>query len=485
MRADKKPKLTQRHIEILEYLAKGLTNTEIGRMLNLSGNTVKVHVARIYLLLEVTNRTEAAMYYKQLQKEMMPDIDSVILVDAFECRTDTWQKASRVCESVTQDLQSGIIAGLSRRKLFNVVKGNSSYHGAKSYRLTGEIKEDANGFEIRVHLETSPDGTHVWNNTFREVNTDYSECLGWCTNKIVASIINHLISHEANIFGNIPMPDRSIVQNIIVGLHKLEIRSKELLSDTKKIFDYVLGIEPQNIIGLYGRGASAYLSILNHFSCNILEDCKMVRQCSVSAMNCSQSSVETWILQGMNHLLNSDISGAIVSFKNVLRIDPSYQSGYFILGQMLSISGKYQSGHDLIDRGISLCPEYRYSGNNLVAMGIVYFGLSQYGKAIQTLQESSYLQSDSLIGRLLYISSLYHNGEVPKACSEADKFKSDLDLFDKATIAQTIRLADHDMLSRLSESLEAVGLELLKPQETINNKFVFRPIVTPIRTHYE
>ena len=52
--------LTSREIEILEVLAKGLTNKEIAGALQISDNTVRNHVISIIEKLEVSDRTEAA-----------------------------------------------------------------------------------------------------------------------------------------------------------------------------------------------------------------------------------------------------------------------------------------------------------------------------------------------------------------------------------------------------------------------------------------
>ena len=52
--------LTPREIEILELVAKGLTNKQIGKCLNISDNTVRNHVNSIIEKLEVADRTEAA-----------------------------------------------------------------------------------------------------------------------------------------------------------------------------------------------------------------------------------------------------------------------------------------------------------------------------------------------------------------------------------------------------------------------------------------
>jgi DNA-binding NarL/FixJ family response regulator len=51
--------LSPRETEILELIAKGLTNPEAAQALGLSRATVRTHLEHIYEKLEVTNRTEA------------------------------------------------------------------------------------------------------------------------------------------------------------------------------------------------------------------------------------------------------------------------------------------------------------------------------------------------------------------------------------------------------------------------------------------
>jgi len=58
--------LSPRQIEVLRLLARGLTNKEISNVLEIADGTVKSHIVRIYDLLDVTNRTEAAMRMREL-----------------------------------------------------------------------------------------------------------------------------------------------------------------------------------------------------------------------------------------------------------------------------------------------------------------------------------------------------------------------------------------------------------------------------------
>jgi two-component system, NarL family, response regulator len=53
------PSLSPRELEILEMVAKGLTNKEIGRAIQVSHYTVRNHVRHIIAKLEVGDRTEA------------------------------------------------------------------------------------------------------------------------------------------------------------------------------------------------------------------------------------------------------------------------------------------------------------------------------------------------------------------------------------------------------------------------------------------
>ncbi len=51
--------LSDREQEILQLIAKGISNSEAAKMLNLSKATIRTHLEHIYRKLEVTNRVEA------------------------------------------------------------------------------------------------------------------------------------------------------------------------------------------------------------------------------------------------------------------------------------------------------------------------------------------------------------------------------------------------------------------------------------------
>jgi DNA-binding NarL/FixJ family response regulator len=58
--------LTERQVEVLRLMSRGLTNTEIGNVLGVALGTVKAHVTAIFETLDVSNRTEAALVMREL-----------------------------------------------------------------------------------------------------------------------------------------------------------------------------------------------------------------------------------------------------------------------------------------------------------------------------------------------------------------------------------------------------------------------------------
>ena len=59
---DSSEELTDREVDVLELLAEGLPNEDIAEKLYISERTVRSHVSNILAKLDLTNRTQAALY---------------------------------------------------------------------------------------------------------------------------------------------------------------------------------------------------------------------------------------------------------------------------------------------------------------------------------------------------------------------------------------------------------------------------------------
>ncbi len=62
MHTMEKDKLTRREYEVITLIAEGLNNKEIAEKLFISEKTVKNHVSNIFKKINVSDRTQAAIY---------------------------------------------------------------------------------------------------------------------------------------------------------------------------------------------------------------------------------------------------------------------------------------------------------------------------------------------------------------------------------------------------------------------------------------
>jgi DNA-binding NarL/FixJ family response regulator len=64
--------LTTRQIDVLRELAKGLSNKQIAKVLQVTEGTVKIHLAAVFRNLRVTNRTEAVLVAQKMGLHRAP-----------------------------------------------------------------------------------------------------------------------------------------------------------------------------------------------------------------------------------------------------------------------------------------------------------------------------------------------------------------------------------------------------------------------------
>ncbi|MFC1936681.1 response regulator transcription factor, partial [Chloroflexota bacterium] len=62
--------LTPREMEVLQLIAQGLSNKELAKDLIISEKTVKTHLSSIYRKLNLSDRTQAAIY--ALKHDLVP-----------------------------------------------------------------------------------------------------------------------------------------------------------------------------------------------------------------------------------------------------------------------------------------------------------------------------------------------------------------------------------------------------------------------------
>lgn len=452
--------LTSRQMEILEYIAKGCTNVEIARFLGLSDNTVKVHVARLFSALNVSNRTEAALCFQkskefQIQDGMINSI--VIIVSDFKSNTLPLDTLKRMKDTVVSLLSLKTFVDVVLEYNLDQVESNSR----DFILLRTEVEKTGASFDLNIYIDDYKNKASIWSQSLSNSFFSGKHVEDWGAQAISATMFRALITHI-----NLTESEKLSFQDnksssILFGLRMIEIRSQESVQKAQLIFSGLLKQNPHNIFALYGLAATEYLSLMHRFTKDAEQAKGSFFQCCQTLKNLSQSNAQSWYIQAVGQMMIGDIPGAILLLKNAIRIDPSLQMVYTLLGQLYCFTGEYQKGYDYMDYGFSLCPEFRYSGNNLVIMSILLFGLERYPEAAAVLEESFYLQTNSWINRGFYLASLFHMGQVNKAKKEVKDLQKMIDEANPFTIRNSLNLLNASMRKRVEDSLS--GLQITIP----------------------
>jgi DNA-binding NarL/FixJ family response regulator len=70
-----RPRLSQRHVEIIRLLARGYTNAKIGYELKISANTVKEHLWQLNQRFDLRSRTELVVWALKQRVIAVRDLD--------------------------------------------------------------------------------------------------------------------------------------------------------------------------------------------------------------------------------------------------------------------------------------------------------------------------------------------------------------------------------------------------------------------------
>lgn len=451
--------LTSRQMEILEYISKGCTNAEIARFLGLSENTVKVHVARLFSALNVTNRTEAALYYQKSKENQIQDSlnnSIVVIISDFKSNTLPIESLKKIKDVVISLLALKTFVDVIVESNIDQIQSNSR----DLYLLRSEIEKTGSSFDLNVYVDDYKNKSSIWNKSLSNEHFSGKNVEDWAAQAISANVFRVLVSQIDIIEPeNLSVPENKST-SILFGLRMIEIRTKESVQKAYEIFSGILKQNPHNIFALYGLASTEYLNLLHHFTQDIEQSKANFVFCSQTLKNLSQSSALSWYVQAVGQMMIGDRPGAILLLNNALRLDPSLQIVYPLLGQLYCFTGEYQKGYDFMDYGFSLCPEFRYSGNNLVTMGILLFGLERYSEAVAVLEESFYLQTDSWVNRGIYLTSLFLMGQVNKAKKEAKDFQKMIDEANPFTIRNSLNLLNASMKKRVEDALSGMQVSI-------------------------
>ena len=340
----KMQELTPRQKEILNLLRKGLTNNEICKTLNISANTVKVHLANIYKVLEVTNRTEAVSAGLDAKDTGEIESNTKDLVIKFQTK-GTFPEHSNA-----YSIYLSIVEAIHQYHLFRIIDASET-----SIEPSFQIEvSPSEGNENILYISVRIGNSHeiLWTSSIK-INSDDIQMLAQKSTILLFRSIA-LASAKLKYTANSPIPYWWYASTYCYA--KLENRSQESFEICKKMLVPLVKDDSYSDIALYVLATAYYYATLESWG-DPFENAKTLGEIARKAMYNAPYSIYSQMIMALYNITIGNKAEAIAYLKQVIEANPQAIMPRTILSQIYLLTGQEKLATELIDDCIKHVPE--------------------------------------------------------------------------------------------------------------------------------
>lgn len=435
-------RLSPRQKAILGLVAKGLTNKEIGDLLHISNNTVKIHVAAILDVLGVANRTEAAVIYKQLDETLFsdaagiqpPNASDYALRVSIAVQPLVFYLHDRAYESLAHAITEELIMRLSAWRLFTVISADAAVcrgdegdiydfcqrRGIK-YVITGTLRT-TNG-SLRVNYSAIESDTRksvvagFYDTDFiKDSELKIPEVI---SQKIAAIIVPELLRAEGERYSEVFFHDRNIWHITMRGFFLLNQLTRSATENAGELFNRACKINPDYHLACYGLVLYHYRMLAEQWTDNA--ECT-IHDLEVMARHCLQVDnlhAHSFFALGVVGIVTGDIRAAADELQRALKLNPCFVMAHVLLGQVYAIMDRLDDAICCMEQASFLDESVFGFGINLGAIGMLHFVAGRYAEAIESFERCLLMVPNSLLSLVVATSAYGLSGMQTEAQSKA------------------------------------------------------------------
>lgn len=441
----KKQELTSRQKEVLSLLRKGLTNNEICRTLNISPNTVKVHLAKIYKIMEVTNRTEAAFAESESAEKD---------VNAFSEVKIAFVKSGISLSSKTENLYYSLITCLHRYQIFNI-RECPAEEDLQNENFTYQVKftvMDMNSSAIRIVLLSGDSSRILWSYLKKiENGVDVS----FLAEQITLQFFHQLVVISSKEFLENANAQPRWWYACCYSNVEMECRNREFFERCEKLLVDFVENPAHNTYTAYVL-AVIYYSAVTESWVDASVYTKKLGKMAAYAMRYDPYSMYSQFIMAMYKVLVGDKDDAIAYFLQIIDANPLDVVARRVLAQIYLLVGKEKKALKLLNENELYVPESMSHPSQLEAKSLVYFMLGEYKKCIKTSEQLLFLYPESPCPRLYAAASCELIGDSKKRekhRAELFKYHPNFQITDVENLIKGVSPGKKEVLMTLAMSI--------------------------------
>ena len=400
-----KQEFTARQKQILSLVRKGLTNQEICRVLNISANTVKVHLANIYRIMDVSNRTEAVSLGmpELINVKCVPEIKILVI----QKENFDNPKMNMFAFLMNQNLQ--------RYNLFQVLNAPmESRDGKITYQviLTGTLDS-----KPTLYLSLY-DGTMtqlLW--AYSQKINEHSD-IDFLSNQMTMLLYRQMLISAAKSFdrGENLKPNWWYVSAFVN--YKLNCRNRESFEKCECELQTEFQKGPVNTFVKFSL-VRLYYTAITEMWVELQMYIDKIQELACSSMRDEPYSVYSRLMMALYNILSGNKKDAITYLLMVTKANPENIWASILLSQSYLLMGEENKALELLDECERVFPDLENDPNQIVPKSLIYFLLKKYDECEKYALRAAYIRQESVYPLLLMILCRMVKDDV----SSADPYK--------------------------------------------------------------
>ena len=473
--------LTPRQLEIFHLLAKGLSNREICELLNISNNTVKIHVAGILRNLNVSNRTEAVYAYREMLEETKEPSElaarvriadrigrpaiAVLTFENLQAEADEDHLLEGLMEELLVRLSSWqwfpIIAYSSSRS-FSTTSDDPRVVGEKlgaRYLISGSLRRSGNRVKVTARLVDSETGLEAWSQSFQAELEDLFQLQTEIAGNIVTALAPGLLDAEETHLDDRPPTEYNTWDLFCRGLLHLNRTTPEDALRALECFDRAISNDDTFSLAWHGRVSTLQLQLYEQW---VDDPAQCVKELGEAAQRCYQldpRSAHAHADVGLVNILLGRRDEAIHHLERAVSINPSSARALNLLSQAYGMVGRLDECIMQLEELLQVDPHSTSAFRYRTVLGMCHFASGRYEEAIAASREAIAFRSDATGAYLAMIAAYQAKGDQQAARAAVDELHDRAPGFSLSGRLNMMRpFTDKALIDQLIAKLAEAGL---------------------------
>lgn len=457
--------LTGRQREVLELLAKGLSNEQIGIALSLSIATVRTHVAATLKTLEVGNRTEATAAYVaysahtgQVAVVLDRPAITVLPLQALD-----EEPASR---QIAVGLSSDLTSLFARWCWFPVVQNGYAPHApigqppaqlgralGVRFVVSGDVRSRSSGLRIQIRIDDTHTQNCLWTERYDIAMHELFAVEDSLCADIVATAYPMLVARLG--LHPIDASDPSLCAWTLAHEGMLLRARREAAASIEASARFVAALErdPALVLAHFGLGLVSYDQVLNQFSAPV-QAFERLALCAERCITLAPHAAEGYYLRGRYFQARGERSLAMRTLEEAIGRNPSFGAAHALLAQEQALTGQGDMGLARIRHAVRIGPRSYGSG-----LAVVHFIRKEYVEALAAAEQALGITPAYPFARGVASASAFWLGRIDTAQGHYQELRRIAPAFVPSTFQHSFG-ATADAIDRMVAALDKVRLSL-------------------------